>query len=190
MPSTLIHRCCGQRKLRCPGIGTGRVGCIRLREALVNPNKALLREGRSPRIVQTIGKVARSCSPGSNVSHYLADKSALNQFTSRSLLDHLQARCGVLKVRGQDSRGVAGAIVDLSLGKVLGMLQARPVEVRAHEYRAIKVNIVEDRTSQISTLEVGSVQTGIGKVGSREVRGLKVARRKVGRPKKRPLHAG
>src|ERR1700758_3078351 len=82
------------------------------------------------------------------------------------------------------------AIVELSLSKVLSMLQARPTEVRVHEHRAIKVRIVKDCTLQIGTLEVGSVQTGIGKVGFRQVRRLKVACRKVGRPKERPLHAG
>jgi len=93
-------------------------------------------------------------------------------------------------VWGQDGRGVAGAIVDLSLGKVLGMLQAGPTEIRVYEHRAIKIRIVKDRTLQIGTLEVGSVQASIGKVGPRQVRRLKIACRKVGRTKERPLNRG
>ena len=40
---------------------------------------------------KALGKVARTWrqDPGSGVSHYLADKSALDEFTSSSLLDHL-----------------------------------------------------------------------------------------------------
>jgi hypothetical protein len=48
------------------------------REALVNPNKALWEKGTSPALPTR----------QSTVSHYLADKSALDHFTSSSLLDH------------------------------------------------------------------------------------------------------
>jgi hypothetical protein len=94
------------------------------------------------------------------------------------------------KMGGQKGRRVAGAMVDLSLGEVLGLLEARPTEVRIYEHSAIEVRIVKDRALQIGSLEVGSVQAGVRKVSPRQVSSLKVCCRKVGRPKERPPDAG
>jgi hypothetical protein len=65
---------------------------------------------------------------------------------------------------GQKGRRVAGAIVALSLGEVLGLLEARPAEFRIYEDGAFEVRIVKDRALQIGSLEVGSVQAGVRKV--------------------------
>src|SRR4026207_1212715 len=86
MPSTLIHRCCGQlgyvARKRRPGASVASTDAAR--EALVNPNKALWEKGDFTRTAQALRK-AKSWSPGSGVSNYLADKGVLDRLARACL---------------------------------------------------------------------------------------------------------
>lgn len=77
----------------------------------------------------------------------------------------------------EDCGGVTDTVFDLSLGEVLDVPQARPTEVRVHEYGAVKIRIIKDCVAQISSLEVSTVQAGIDEVSPGKIPSFKAGPR-------------
>jgi hypothetical protein len=67
-------------------------------------------------------------------------------------------------MRREDRGGVTDTVLDLSLGEILDMPQARSTKVRIRKNGAGKIRAIKDCAAQICSLEVGTVQARIGQV--------------------------